>query len=304
MNEATITVVLLSRNRPEYTVQTIQSILNQSENRFRFVVSDNSSNKKLFEIMTGRFPTIEYVSWYPGLHIIDHFKKVISLVDTRYFVMFHDDDLMEPNFIKRILEGFRDLPSAAAIATNGWEIDENGKKIDNRQFFKSQDKTTVITSGPKLLRQYLSFDFGGVCPFGSYAYNYELIKGLFPDFSRTRNYWDTLFLMEVIQRGPIVWIHEALVRVRIHQNRVSTGCGVLDYKPWIKLSQKYLGSDIKKRHIDEYRFLRLFFSLKNKKGRKMPTPVLKYFISALPKLIIFSHSFRKRIFRKIFNSVK
>lgn len=288
----------MSHNRSVLAVNAIESILNQSEKDFRFVVSDNSSNKELEEVMKSRFPEVEYKSWFPGMPLSEHFKEVIALVDTPYFVMFHDDDSMEPDYIKRILEAFKKEPHAAAIAANAWKMDKEGNKIADETFFVSSNQTETIVSESDLLCRYLAGDFGGTSAFPSYAYNTELIKGLFPDYVKWKNYCDTLFLVEVVGRGPIIWISDPLVRVRVHDSNVSTDSGVRDYKLFVKQVQKRFSSTIKQRYIDEYRFLRLFFALK--KNRKRPLPAIKFLALVFPKLMICSHSFRKRIWKKIF----
>jgi glycosyltransferase involved in cell wall biosynthesis len=289
----------MTHNRPVLAVNAIESILNQSEKDFKLVVSDNSSNKELQEIMEARFPQVEHKSWFPGMPLAEHFKKVISLVDTAYFVMFHDDDLMEPDYVKRILEEFKKEPHAAAIATNAWKIDKDGEKIQDSKFFVSKNKIETIVTESDLLCRYLAGNFGGVSPFSSYAYNTDLIKGLFPDYVRWKNYCDTLFLVDVGGRGPIIWINDPLVRVRVYENNVSAESGVRDYKLFIKQVQKRFGSIIKRRYIEEYHFLRLFFALK--KNGKRPLPAIKYLIFLFPKLMISSHSFRKRILKKVFS---
>ena len=293
-----ITIVLMTYNRPVLAVNAIESILSQSEKDFRFVVSDNSSNKELQGVLKSRYPDIEYKSWFPGMPLSEHFKKVISLVDTPYFVMFHDDDSMEPDYVKRILAEFKKNPLAAAIATNAWKMDMNGENIQDQMFFVSPNQSETIVSESDLLCRYLAGDFGGVSAFCSYAYNTDLIKGLFPDYVKWKNYCDTLFLVDVVGRGSIIWINDPLVRVRVHDSNVSSGSGVRDYKLFVTQIQKRFSSTIKQRYIDEYRFLRLFFALK--KNRKRPLPAIKFFTLVFPKLILSSHSFRKRMFKKIF----
>jgi glycosyltransferase involved in cell wall biosynthesis len=288
----------MSHNRPGYAINAIESILNQSEKDFRFVVSDNSSNRELQEIMETRFPTVEYKSWFPGTPVGEHFKRVISLVDTPYFVMFHDDDSMEPDYVKRILEEFKKQPQVAAIATNAWKMNKDGEKIQDKIFFERQGQTETIVTDNDLICRYLSGDYGGISPFCSYAYNSQLVKGLFPDYFRWKNYCDTIFLLEVVRRGAIIWINDPLVRVRVYEENISAESGVRDYKLFIKQVQKRFGSSIRQRYIDEYHFLRLFFVLK--KNRKRPLPAIKYLTCLFPKLMICSHSFRKRIFKKLF----
>ncbi|MBT3924216.1 MAG: glycosyltransferase [Nitrospina sp.] len=293
-----ITIVLLCHNRPAFAENAIKSILNQTEKNFRFVVSDNSSNRELQEVMKARYPKVEYISRFPGIPFLEHFKEVISFVDTQYFVMFHDDDSLEPDFVGRILEEFKKEPLASAIGTNAWVIDGNGNKNLNQTTYVGPEEIKVISCRKVLLRQYLASDFGGIVPFCSYAFNTELIKGVMPNFSMRDNF-DTYFLMEVVDRGPILWINEPLVGARRHENNRSHISGVCCYKPFVNIGRDLLGSIIKQSHIDEYHFLRLFFLLK--KNQKRPAPAIKYLIRVFPKLMIVSHSFRKRIFKKIFS---
>jgi glycosyltransferase involved in cell wall biosynthesis len=292
-----ITVVLLCHNRPAYAENAIKSILNQSDKDFRFVVSDNSSNKELQGVMKARYPEVEYISRFPGIPFLEHFKEVISLVDSKYFVMFHDDDFMEPDYVSRVLGEFAKHPSAGAVGTNAWLMDGKGNKISNQTSYAGSEKIKVITCKEILLRQYLASDYGGVVPYCSYAFNTALIKGVVPNYSMRDNF-DTYFLMEVVGRGPLVWINEPLIRARRHENNRSHISGVGCYKPFVNIGRDLLGQTIKQKHIDEYHFLRLFFVLK--KNRKRPVPAIKYLIRVFPKLMIVSRSFRERIFKKIF----
>jgi glycosyltransferase involved in cell wall biosynthesis len=295
-----ITIVLLCHNRPIYAMNAIKSILSQSEKDFRFVVSDNSTNRELRDIMKAHFSKVEYKSWFPGVPFLEHFKRVILLVDTPYFVMFHDDDSMEPNYVSRVLEEFKRMPSAAAVGTNACLIDGSGDKIQNQTIYTGPEKIKIIKCKKTLLRQYLSCDFGGVMPFCSYAYNSEMIKGVLPNVSM-KDYFDTYFIMEVVDRGPLVWITEPLVGSRRHKDNRGHTSGVGAYKPLLNIAQDMLGPIIKQIHLDEYRFLRLFFALKER--NKLPLPALKYLVSALPRLMVSSHSFRKRILKKIYAKI-
>lgn len=295
-----LTVVLLCRNRPQWAVEAIKSILNQTDDSFRFVISDNSSTKELQAILKADFPFIEYVSWFPGLPLCKHLKEVISLVDTPYFVMFHDDDLMEPNYVRRILEQFRNTSSAAAaIGTNAYLIDRTGKHIDNSTMFVSRHRLEFFSDKRTFILQYLTGtrSLSGISPFSSYAYNSALINGVFPDDSIAGKYFDTLFIAEIINRGQVIWINEPLIKTRVHDDSLSYSSGVSDYKPFISLIRHDFGQAIDQRYIDEYRFLRLYFALK--KRRRLPPPALKFFVRVFPKLMICSYSFRKLVLNKL-----
>ena len=297
MNE--LTVALMCHNRPKTAVEAIKSIQDQTLNNFDFIVSDNSTNNELQNILIKDFPKIESVIWDPHHKtLFDHFNALTALVKTKYLVLFHDDDVMSFNYVKRILEEFSRNPNASAIATNGYFINADNKKINNKviydgSIFKSSKKMLSFNDKNSILVRYLAWDSGGVAPFDSYAYNLSKIKDLKLDFSRGRHYCDTVFVLDVVMKGEIVWINEPLIKVRLHKDQVSEVCDVRDYKSFISTMLKESKGDIDQFSIDEYRFRNLLYSLR-KRGR-FPFPAIKFFLGMIPKLFFRSRSFRKRI---------
>ena len=302
-----LTVVLLCHNRPDFATEAIKSIINQSTSEFNIVISDNSSNRKLNDIVNSDFPLLEYKSLFPGIPAIEHFQKVISSVVTPYFVMFHDDDVMEPEYVITILKQFSATPHAAAVGTNGIMINSVGTQImsgptGNAHVFACTDDNSIFREKNKFVLQYLAGDFGGAANFSSYAYNTEIIKGIYPDITKCRYYFDTMFLSQILERGPIIWINEPLVRLRNHDSAISSSSGVLDYKSFISLIPKEFGNEIEQIYIDEYHFANLYVALE-KRGRGIPYPALKFFIRIFPKLVISSWTFRRRVLNKLIKLV-
>ena len=302
-----LTVVLLCHNRPDFAIESIRSIINQSTSEFDIVISDNSSDKKLNDIVSSDFPSLEYKSLFPGIPAIEHFQKVISSVVTPYFVMFHDDDVMEPEYVRSILKQFSATPHAAAVGTNGIMINSVGKRImlgaaGNPHVFTSSNGNKIFCEKNKFLLQYLAGDFGGAANFSSYAYNTKIIKGIYPDITKCRYYFDTIFLSQILERGPIIWVNEPLVRLRNHDSAISSSSGVLDYKSFISLIPKEFGNEIGQIYIDEYHFANLYVALE-KRGRGIPYPALKFFICIFPKLVISSWTFRRRVLNKLIKLV-
>ena len=98
----------MSHNRTKFAVEAINSILNQDIKDFNFLISDNSSNNKLQELLNKDFPKIETIFCNPHHKtFFDHFNSLISKIKTKYIVLFHDDDVMQNNYVKRILETFQ-----------------------------------------------------------------------------------------------------------------------------------------------------------------------------------------------------
>ena len=86
-----LTVFVLTHNRGELLLETIESILNQTCNDFKFIVSDNSSNDETMRLLEergylGKFEYRKRDKEYPSM---EHFNLCLSEVDTTYFVLFH-----------------------------------------------------------------------------------------------------------------------------------------------------------------------------------------------------------------------
>lgn len=302
MHGPQLTVVLLCHNRPQLAVEAIRSILNQTNKNFRFVVSDNSSNDELQIRLKSEFPNIARLSWFPCVPAFYHINNVIRTIETRYFVMFHDDDLMEPAYVQHILDRFERFPSAAAIGTNAYPIDMKGEIKGRELWYHGPRGDKHLTDRRDLLAQYLVNDLGGIAPFSSYAYNLPIIRGIFTDFGAGRDYCDTLFLLEIMKRGPIVWIDKPLTRIRIHEGNQSNFCAVREYKIFIAWVRREFRGQVSTIQIDEYRFPRLFLALA-RRGR-LPSAAFRYFLVAFPRLMIASSSFRMRVVRKLIATVR
>lgn len=294
-----LTIILLSHDRPLLAKQAIQSILAQTEKNFRLVVSDNSTSHELSLIMKEEFSTVEYISWFPGVSASEHFENARKLVLSPYFVLFHDDDLLERDYVENILRQFQIFPKAAAIGTNGYFINQSGSLAKSSFIYESNNEIDYITGRAKLLTRYLTAGAGGVAPFSSYAYNTELVRDFPLNFDRGQNYFDTIYLSDIASVSLIVWINKPLVKVRIDHDRLSIRSGVKDYKAFIALVQQNYTTGVKQYHIDEYRLVHLFFEMK--KRRRYSIAYLRYLIINIPRLMVISVNFRKRAIKYLFN---
>jgi len=297
---AELTVVLMCHNRPLLAVGAIRSILAQSNRNFRFLISDNSSNHELKKIIDSEYPTLEYISWFPGLpDFFTHFNTMIRKVDTPLVVMFHDDDRLEPDYVKRVLEQYHETPNVAGIGTNCFQIDGHGDRVPGELWFKSPNAIEIFRDPKDLVLRQLELDLGRAAPFTNYAYNLNVVKDPALDLSKGRNYCDVSFLAGILQFGPIVWINEPLASVRVHDANISTYSGVRDYKAFLTWIRLEFGDAISRTSIDEYRWPRVYFS--SAKRNRYSFAAIKYLLLSFPRLIVRSRSFRGKILKKLFS---
>ena len=129
-----ITVFLTSSNRKKYIRYAIESILNQDYKEFCFLILDNFSNDGTAELVHSykdeRLFFIQRESRLEEPNSVFAF----SICVTRYIVVFHDDDIVEKNYLSVMLplmkqSGVQLLSPSANI------IDESGtvlkKQLNN-----------------------------------------------------------------------------------------------------------------------------------------------------------------------------
>ncbi|MDO8262978.1 MAG: glycosyltransferase [Gallionella sp.] len=246
-----LTIFIQCYNRPAYAKSTIESVLNQTNKEFRLVISDNSSNDELYHLAQAEFPNIECRRRAPSLPALDHFNKSISEVDTDYFCLFHDDDLMEPEYVDAMLKTIELYPHAVAYACNAVTIDE--EVVRKGSFFESGVKYVIIDNPRALASRYFSKYPNGFAPFPAYIYRSSVVKKIPLNPQTGGKYSDVSWLLEISKNGPIVWNSRELIRYRMHAANDSNLESLRDRLKllgFLKLNKSFVGQAV----INDCRF--------------------------------------------------
>jgi len=223
----TIQIVILSRGRPKYLNDTIRSVLSQKllTTRIEIIISDNSDNSKKSEvkrIIDQYYPDnkLKYIKRNKSMLFSEHFQLVVSECKEKYIVVFHDDDIMHPNYIET-MSLFIQREGVAAVGCNSYifsnDIVEAKPKPHNFNFPKT------FNSKKDFLRQLLP---GGawIAPFPGYMYKTALLKmnkisnipapSIYSDI-------DPLMLNALLDYGSIIWVPDFLMYYRLHNSNLS-----------------------------------------------------------------------------------
>lgn len=246
-----LTIFIQCHNRPAYAKCAIESVLRQTNRDFRLVISDNSSNDELYRLIQAEYPTLEYRRRVPMLSAFDHFNKSISEADTDFLCLFHDDDLMEPEFVDSMLNTIAVYPDAVAYSCNGVTID---KEIARKgSFFESKGTHILINDARTLAARYFSKYQNGFAAFPAYIYRTSTVKNIPFDAQTGGKYSDVAWLLEIAKNGAIVWSTKNLIRYRIHATNDSGAESLRDRLKllgFLKLNRSFVGQSI----INDYRF--------------------------------------------------
>jgi glycosyltransferase involved in cell wall biosynthesis len=209
---ATLQLYILCYNRAELARQAIQSALAQTEQRFQLVISDNSTDGRTKAMVAAEFPQVDYRFREPHLKALDHFNLCLDEVTASHVCLFHDDDLLAPRYVERVLEAIDRHPESAAIGVNAW-IEEGGQP--QRLSFSTTGAEHLVRDARQLATHYFSRYQMGIAPFPGYVYAKAKAKGLRFDPAEGK-YSDVSWLLRVVERGAMVWIVEPLMTYRLH----------------------------------------------------------------------------------------
>ncbi len=209
----TFSLFVLCHDRVDLARQTLHSILSQSDQDFELIVSDNSSNDSVEHMIRVEFPQVEYRRRLPMLFNIAHFNRCIDEAQGEYFCLFHDDDLMHPEFVRHMKAAMEENPQWVACGCNA--LIETMGKIEPRSSFRAFGKQEPITSVRDLARRYFARAQSGIAPFPSYVYRKSAVGDERLDVDGGK-YTDVAWLLRLAMNGPIAWLNEPLLTYRIH----------------------------------------------------------------------------------------
>jgi len=98
-------------NRASYLGETLDSIINQSDDSIEIVISDNASTDNTEEIVSKaklRFPNITYYRWPQNMGADLNYLKTVELAKGGFCWFLGSDDLIKNNAVKRITEEIKE----------------------------------------------------------------------------------------------------------------------------------------------------------------------------------------------------
>jgi glycosyltransferase involved in cell wall biosynthesis len=239
-----LTIFVLCHNRPDFARETLHSILGQTDLNFTLVVSDNSSNDEVGNMVLSEFPQLDYRRREPMLRQLEHFNQCIDETQTDYFCLFHDDDLMHANFVQYMKATLDAHSTVVACGCNA--LSESLGIIESRTTFQAIGNLEWIASPRDLARRYFARAQSGFAPFPCYVYRRQLV-GDVRFLVDGGKYTDATWLLTLAMRGRIVWINTPLMTYRIHggnDGSIESPRDRLRFMGFIKRNLNTLGLDL------------------------------------------------------------
>jgi len=214
-----VSIAIPTYNRPGYLKQALQSILGQTFQDFSVYVFDNASEEpieKLVEELGD--PRIHFVGNDKNIGSSGNINRILNYpFESKYLVIFHDDDAMHPNMLK-LETAFLDAHKNMVFVVSDLQH-VSGDAIFQWKDFREENISSAT------YRNQCEF----VCAvmrwvryaFNSAMYRVEYLKNDRMNFERFSDFADLAFLVEVSQRGSSGFLGAPLVNYRIHPQQDS-----------------------------------------------------------------------------------
>lgn len=119
-NQPLITTVIPTYQRPQLLRRAVLSVLNQTYSNLKVCIYDNASGDSTEAIVAELIRQDPRVHYYCHSHNIGSFHNGnfgMKRVDTPYFSLLSDDDILLPDFYEKAIQGFNKYPDAMFSAT-------------------------------------------------------------------------------------------------------------------------------------------------------------------------------------------
>ena len=232
-----VTLVITTFDRPDYLEECLASVKEQTLTGFRVVVQDNASSADYSGVLARiRDLPISYVRNETNIGAAGNIAKALrEYSDSRYVVVFHDDDMMHPRMLEWELGVLESDPEIQFVSTDLVTFDDGG--APPRASWENAALDAVIYDDQSDLARFLLG--GGRLCFASTMYRSSVLDRIdLGAYERFGSYLDRPFLLDAARLGKSALIRAPLALSRQHRGQDSS-IGSITVQNVIELMKAY-----------------------------------------------------------------
>ena len=129
-----IDIVIPTYNRSNYLKSAIDSVLKQTCQEFDLYILDNCSNDNTREVVESfSSDKIKYIVNESNLGMVGNWNRALETGNNDLLNIFHDDDMLEPDFVSKVLDFYDKHSDVIFLHTAVTIIDNENKKIKQQE---------------------------------------------------------------------------------------------------------------------------------------------------------------------------
>lgn len=130
-NQPSVDILIPTYNRANYLRETLQSVLAQTYQNIKVLVFDDASPDNTSDIVAEfcSDPRVVYVRHSKNLGMAENWKAVIAAGTGDFFCLLNDDDTLEAEFVKSLVEPLLDNENLILAFCNYWVMNSNGMRL-------------------------------------------------------------------------------------------------------------------------------------------------------------------------------
>lgn len=228
-----ILVGIPTLNRPDFVRQAVESVRAQSMRDWRIVVSDNASRPEAAAAVRAYVeglgdPRIEYSLRPKNIREYGNCEWLFGQCREEYFVILHDDDLLDPAHLETALRRLDDNPGVIAFFSNARLVDTRGEVSQARtDAYRRARRRERFVDGPvRILEPLLESGCVSIC--GTVIRSRALQESGFVD-EDCFGLWpfEVNLLLRLGERDGTAWFETRdLVRYRFHEGQMQRYQGI------------------------------------------------------------------------------
>jgi glycosyltransferase involved in cell wall biosynthesis len=210
-----IDIVIPTYNRSNYLKSAIDSVLKQTCQEFDLYILDNCSNDNTREVVESfSSDKIKYIVNESNLGMVGNWNRALETGNNDLLNIFHDDDMLEPDFVSKVLDFYDKHSDVIFLHTAVTIIDNENKKIKQQV-----SNYSIIMSGLDFFILYLKKGVCVICP-SVVIDRSKIPSNVYFDtslpFTADLNFW-----IRISKFGMVGYINERLLRYRRHEESTS-----------------------------------------------------------------------------------
>ena len=228
-----VLIAIPTLNRPNFLRQAVQSVRDQSFQDWRILISDNASTPEAAASVQAYVdslndPRIRYRLQPKNIREYGNCCWLFDQCQETYFVVLHDDDLLEPVHLATALQRLDEAPDLACFFANAKLIDAQGVVSPERtaNYRRARGREGHPAGPMRFLEPLLRTGF---VPISGTVFRHSALQaagfvdedcfGLWP--------FELNMLMRLGEHNGLAWFaHEELVRYRFHDGQMQRYQGI------------------------------------------------------------------------------